>query len=168
MKKTSTAILVSMFVTAVALSGAMAQKRDGSGWHRGHPGKMKHLISQLDLTDAQQAKVTTLHTALIERMDGLRQDLRTLRSEMRALWDSDVPNREAILDKQGELHAIKGQMAELHLGFRLDVYALLTPQQQQRARAMFSKMGHRGYGKGRGYGFGHGKGRGGECPFAEK
>ena len=88
--------------------------------------------------------------------------MKELRQQMQEEWQVDEPDEGAILALHREIHEIRGQLAEYRIQLRLDVMAILTPEQREKARARFNARGQRGKGRGgrfmgRGRGFGRGE-----------
>ncbi len=149
--------VVSLMVFAFALNVEAGSRRG----HRGHKDKgemMARLCDNLDLTDDQQAKVEKLTVETKSETKALRQKLREMRKEMHWLWNAENPNEDAIMTNIEEMSAVKLELKKIGAELRLDIYALLTPEQKakavelkeqhrERRKGMKGKRG-RGYAKG--------------------
>jgi Spy/CpxP family protein refolding chaperone len=108
------------------------------------------MARHLDLTPEQEAKVRELHGEMRSGTEALREKVRNLKDEMRKEWRQEVPDAATILELQKEMHEVKGELAEHRIRFRLDVAAILTPEQREKARARLMEGRGRGKGKGQG------------------
>jgi len=148
---TSKKIISLVSVTALILisASAMAGKGRGEGKDRGFRGdKVARMVRHLDLTPDQEAKVRALHADHKSATKALRERVRALKDEIREAWQQEVPDEAAILALQKEIHEVKGALAEHRVRLRLDVMAILTPDQRERAEAHFRDRGKRGKGRG--------------------
>ena len=124
--------VVSLMVFAFALN-VEARSRRG---HRGHKDKgamAARLCENLDLTAEQQAKVENLRKEAKSETTALRQKLDELRKEMHWLWNAENPNEDAIMTKIEEMNAVKLELKKISAELRLDINALLTPEQKAKA-----------------------------------
>ena len=124
--------VVSLMVFAFALN---VEARSGRG-HRGHKDKGEmsaRLCEKLDLSAEQQAKVKNLREETKSETKVLHQKLRELRKEIHWLWNAENPNEDAIMAKIEEMSAVKLELKKISAELRLDINALLTPEQKAKA-----------------------------------
>ncbi len=110
---------------------------------------------RFNLTPEQAAQLFDLRHQFMNDTAGLRKQVCVKRAELRALWQADKPDESAIVAKQKELHALRGQMLEKSVAFRLKLKAI-APQ----AADCFGPHHRRGPGHGPCPGFGPGGGPG--------
>lgn len=109
-------------------------------YHRGGPiDKIEHLSRRLDLSDEQQMQVQQLMDQTKPKFRALMNDMRDQRKAFDQLLMADNPSRdqiEAAVDKQST--AMKQMMLE-GAQVRADFFALLTPEQRDRAKTLMQK-----------------------------
>ena len=132
----------------------------------GRPGRHmarrgKWMCQQLGLTPEQQKKVDELRQAMKTKAGPVRDQLRTKRSELQALWQAPSPDRAAIVAKMRELSALRDQMTEAQVDFRLGMSSVLTPEQRAKMKEMHGKRGQGKQGRRGGQGGRRGFGGGG-------
>jgi Spy/CpxP family protein refolding chaperone len=119
------------------------------GWH--HHGGPGHLLSKLDLSDAQKQQIKAIMTAGHPQMESLHEQMRANSLKLQQTLPTD-PNYSSIAAQVSQTHgslAAQGmtQRAEL----RAQVFKVLTPAQQTQltaleAQARTSKHGRWGGG----------------------
>ena len=114
------------------------------------PGKW----GRMNLTPEQAAQVFDLKHQFMNDTADLRKQMWVKRAEMAQLWKAEKPDEKAIVAKQREMHALKGQMMEKAVAFRLKMKAI-APE-----LGMFGPGRGMGPGKGMGRGAGMGMGPG--------
>lgn len=125
--------IVLVMAGALVITGAVFGQR-ALGFHEaGH--RVEMLTRFLDLTDAQKASAKTLFDQGREEAKPIVAQLRQGHEEMRAAVTSGKPESEltAIAERQGVL---MGQMTAIHARQMAKFYALLTPEQQQKAQKL--------------------------------
>ena len=169
MKKMMVAVLG---IALLATSGlALAQ-----GWGRGPgmgPGPgggvgFGPCAANLNLSAEQIKQMQELRTQHIADMAPQREKLFAKQAELRSLWAQKGATQEDILGKQKEVNEFRTQLQTAATQHRLELRAILTPEQQTQLQSCMSDAGNAGpgYGK-RGGGFGPGRGMGmgpGGCP----
>lgn len=177
MKKLSIVFLAVLIATALA-STTFAYGW-GGGWGRGHSRSAGGFgcdrdfgaTQELGLTDAQTAKIRDLREAHLKDIKPLRDTMYSKRGELKLLWLQKTPDRQKITAAQKEIGNLRSQMEEKRTNHRLDVFNILTPEQQTRAQALAAGQGcgpgkggpgkgGRGMGPGAGPGMGSGMGPG--------
>jgi Spy/CpxP family protein refolding chaperone len=170
MKTTTTTIIG---IAALALAGlsadAFAQARGPRG---GGPGRG---LAGLGISPEQKQQIEQLRQAAWKQAEPLRAQMDTKLGELRQLWQTDRPDKEALVRKQSELDAIRDQQRSIWIDFRLQVHTLLTPEQRTKWAEQaglglgggFGQGHGRGFMKGGGMGRGHGPGGFGnpDCPL---
>jgi len=159
--KKLTMTLVTVLVVAGLSAYAFAY---GPGWGRGHGGGDcyglygldESSLSQLSLTPEQTAKINALREANLINIKPLRDKMFIKRGDLRLLWLQTNPDQNKILATQKEIRTLRDQMQDKMTAYRLEVFKVLTPEQQEKLKSF--KMG-RGFGPGM-YGSGPGAGPG--------
>lgn len=100
--------------------GRRAGRPEGPG-KRGHGGVLR-LMSQLNLTDAQQQQLR----AIQERFEA---NTRTQREELRKLHDSNQDSTPSA-DTQARLQALRAEINQAMKTTRAEMLAILTPDQR--------------------------------------
>jgi zinc resistance-associated protein len=143
--KTSKMSLVVLL--ALALTVGLA----ASSWARPWGGGKGY---GMNLTPEQAGKLFDLKQKFMNDTAEVRKQIMVKHAELAALWKAEKPDEKAIVAKQKELNALKGQMQEKSVAFRLEARKI-APQLAQ------------GFGPGMGWGM-HGPGGGmgpGGCPM---
>ncbi len=177
MKKKSIITLSIVTFGLIIASWALAQKvdkKDGGSLYRGHPGefgrpgecrgdKAKHergkkhkgegrfngrIGSFLDLTVDQQAKIDKIRAENDKSAQKMHDDIAGLKEKMRAEWRAAKPNKQALLDLHKKMADLRNKLAEQRIAERIDIIALLTPEQRVKNRED-GRGYHRGF-EGRG------------------
>ncbi len=135
-----------MLVLALVLSLSLASAsyaRMGMGG--GHMGMM-------NLTPEQAGQMFDLKQKFMNDTAALRKQMVMKRAEMAALWRTETPDQNNIKAKQKELSALRDQMQEKAMAFRLEARKICP---------MGGKMGGKMGGMGMGGGMACGMGPGG-------
>jgi len=106
------------------------------------------------LTEEQRTQLQELRQKFHSETANLREQIWTMRQELRTLWSDSKSGADAILKKEKELRDLEDQMKDKAVQMKLEARTILTPEQL----AEFGKFG--GPGPERGPGMGHGRGRG--------
>jgi len=140
--------LTASLLMAGLLAGgaAFAQGPDGGGrpgpggrGGRGGPGGPGDLglpLAQLNLTDSQREQVRELTRQRQQNGEQIQQRLRAAMDARRAAMDAMPVNEGAIRSTTADLVAAETEAAILQAHLRADVFALLTPEQQEQARKL--------------------------------
>jgi zinc resistance-associated protein len=143
----------------VLLALALTMGLAASSWARpggpGMGGMGCGMMGAMNLTPDQAGKLFDLRQKFMNDTAEVRKQMVVKRAELAALWKTEKPDEKAIVAKQKELNALKGQMQEKGVAFHLA------------ARQIAPQLAH---------GFGHGMGMGmrgpggcmgqGACPMA--
>lgn len=131
MKNISTLILAGFII----LTGSQAMAWPGSGHSgTGHGNGYACNGADLDLTPDQSVQLLKLKTAFIKAVTPFQNQMITLRSELRILWNVAQPEKEKILAKEKEMSDLSTKISEIRTTYQLDCRAVLTPDQLARTR----------------------------------
>ena len=130
--------IVPIAVSLALVAGGLAvagpgRYRDGNA---GGP-RLQRLARELDLTDGQKARIKEIFDA--HRADGLgaaAQSSRQARRDLRLLIHDPAADESAIRNAATRVAQTEGDLAvERHKMFG-EIYQLLTPEQQEKAKAL--------------------------------
>jgi Spy/CpxP family protein refolding chaperone len=121
------AILLSAGFTANAGAGERGPKAKGEGPKAGKP---MGPLADLNLTPEQKQKMDQIHEAAAKQAEPLHKELDGKMKEMQALWAVDKPDKAAIERKHAEMNAISSKLWGIHIDSKLQIHALLTPEQR--------------------------------------
>lgn len=153
MKKFMIAVGFILLVTIVA-TNLMAWEH-GRGRARmmsepgGGPEGMYAFFGKLNLTADQKTRIEALRNAHLRDIKPLQDQMFSKGGDLKLLWLQTNPDKEKIVAAQRELRAIRDKMEDKAVAHRVDVFNILTPEQQEKARAF---SGGRGPGMGQGRG----------------
>jgi protein CpxP len=150
---TATLLTTGAVMTAVAgLSIASAQTTTTTttppatpsghhGWHH-HRGPW-HLLSKLDLSDAQKAQIKSIMTAAKPEMQSLHQQMRTNMQKLEQTQPSDA-NYSTIASQVSQTHgSLSAQMMTQRANVRAQIFKVLTPAQQTQLATLRAQMAAR-------------------------
>jgi Spy/CpxP family protein refolding chaperone len=155
-----------MVIGVAAPASAQGPGPKGKGAKMGKPmGPM----AGLNLSAEQKQKFDQIHEAAAKQAEPIQKEMAAKAKEMQALWAVDKPDRAAIERKHGEMAALQSKLWGIHIDTRLQIHALLTPEQRAKWAEHPHGMGMHGGGMGMGPGMGmgmgmHGPGMDGDCP----
>jgi periplasmic protein CpxP/Spy len=153
MKKT----VIALGLAVVLLLGITYVYAGGPGFGPGNgPRNCAGGWGASNLTSEQQTKMQEVRQKHYNEVAPLRDKMFSLRQELRTLWSDPKADSKAIEGKTKEMNALRDQMQDKMVQFRLDARNLLTPDQIQ---ALGTGCGQ-GCGPGGGAGPGRGPGRG--------
>ena len=115
--------LCSLFIS----SAVFAQER---GQRRGQ-GKMEQLAQRLGLDAEQMRQFEAIQSQQRQVIRPLKREIRAKRQQMQKLWQTDSPDRGAILAKHAEMDHVRNQLRSIRLDARLAMHAMLSPEQRQ-------------------------------------
>jgi zinc resistance-associated protein len=104
-----------------------------------------HHCGRANLTPEQAGQLFDLRQQFLNDTAGLRKQMAVKRAELRLLWQADTPDEKAIVAKEKEISAVRGQLQPKVVAFRLQVKKIVPK----------GALGPRG-----GCGMGHGMGMG--------
>jgi Spy/CpxP family protein refolding chaperone len=144
--------LIQLGVVGVIGTGLLLAQRGGfGGIGRGHEGMREFLATYLDLTDAQKAQGKAIFENSRTAAQPVVEKLKAGHEEMAAAVKSGASDAElqAIANRQG---ALVGQMIGIHSQSMSKFYALLTPEQKEKADKLHDLMKERFQGRIGGHG----------------
>jgi len=158
--------IAALLLTGLTLStqaGERGPKAKGDG---PKPGMPMGPMAELNLTAQQKQKIDQLHEAAAKQAEPLHKELAAKMKEMQSLWAADKPDRAAIERKHNEMAAINSKLWGIHIDTRLQIHALLTPEQRAKWASHPDMPGMMMHGPGMGgmHGPGGGCMPGGDCP----
>jgi Spy/CpxP family protein refolding chaperone len=147
---------------------AAADRADGDADRPARPDRGARLQERLGLTDAQVEQFASLRTGFRTDHEAVREQMRTKRAELVALFQGASLSRSDLLAKQREIHELAGRVGERRMEMMYATWQILTPEQRAQAGEMLGRLGDgagrrghvRGHGRGLHDGPGDGAGRG--------
>ena len=134
---TAVALVAGLLVTGVA--SAQGPRRGGPGGPGGGgrgPGGPALALGALDLTEAQQQQVRDIREQEREGMRQLEERLRTARDAQQAAIESVPVNEGLIRQTTDALADVQAEAAIRQSHVYNQIWAVLTPAQQTRAKAL--------------------------------
>lgn len=157
-------LLLGTGLTALAAQGAGRNSTDGPRWDKGKACRMEarqdrmgRLFEKLDLSEAQQTEVDKLIAAHREQTAALRKQMVEVRRQMRQAMNPKTFDEKALRRLAAEKSKVQTELMVGRARTHSQIYALLTPEQQELADLARNLKRLRGQGP-RG---------GGECPNPE-
>lgn len=160
-------VVGAMLTGSLVLAGPGGYGRgncDGSGKGPGamsaeqHEDRMEHKLEMmstvLDLTAEQQTQIEALLNRQYQDNKTLREQMQSSREEMHSARNAETFNEADFRVKAAKQAELKTEMMVAHAKLKQQIYALLTPEQQEKADTLGGMMG--GHGEGRhhgGFGF---------------
>lgn len=115
----------------------------GPGGPMGMLGPLGRGLRALGLSDAQRDQVRTILQSHKDEFAPIGERMRAAHQGMRALIEADPADADAIRAKSQELAAVEADAAILGAKVRGEVFAVLTPEQQQKAKDLRATMEQR-------------------------
>ncbi len=130
-----TGLMATLFLLFFLCSHAGAAE-----WGRGRGGPPGQggdftAITGLNLTAEQINAIKALRQAHLTDIRPLQDKMMAKREELKALWLETSPNREKIAVAQEETDKLRMEMHDKIAVYRLSVYRILTPEQQEKVRS---------------------------------
>jgi len=129
--------IVPIAVSFALLAGGLALAGPGRYRERTPGGRLEQLSRQLDLTDGQKARIKEIFEA--HRAAGLgdaARSSRLARRDLRLMIHDPAADESAIRNAATRVAQTEGDLAvERHKMFG-EIYRLLTPEQQDKAKAL--------------------------------
>src|SRR5665213_3759684 len=101
---------------------------------------------RIGITQEQAQKIETQTFNFRKSMIDNRATLQVKRLELGQLLSAETPDRSAIDQKLQEISAARLAQSKARMDFRLDMRAVLTPEQRQKMQQMRQDFRHRGFG----------------------
>ncbi|MFA5110418.1 MAG: periplasmic heavy metal sensor [Desulfobaccales bacterium] len=155
MKASKKSLIVVLALTlCLGLAASSWARPFGGGMGGGMGCGMGHgMMGAMNLTPDQAGKVFDLRQKFMNDTADVRKQMMVKHAELAALWKAEKPDEKAIVAKQKELNALKGQMQEKGVAFRLEM------------RKIAPQLAQFGHGRGMGMGPGGGMMGPGACPM---
>jgi Spy/CpxP family protein refolding chaperone len=99
-------------------------------------------LKGVSLDPEQKAKVKEFKKKVDDEMVQMNKNLLNKSKELRSLWADPKADSEAILKKDKEMRALRDQMADMDIEFKLEVRKILTPEQISKWGGSHHKKGH--------------------------
>ena len=156
-------ILVPALVVGALLTGTLVLAGPG-GYGKGNCGgngpgemsfeqheermgnKLEMMGAVLDLTSEQKTQLETLFNLQYQENQELRDQMHASREAMHEARSSKTFNEADFRTKAAKQAELKTEMMVAHAKLKQQVYALLTPEQQEKADTLGGLMGGRGQG----------------------
>lgn len=125
--------------------GGMMGRR-GPGGPGGPGGPMAGILPELrglGLSDTQREQVRAVFESHKTEMEGIGTRMRTARQALNAAVTADTFDEGAIRAKSADVAVVEADGAVLRAKVRGEVWALLTPEQQQKARDLQARVEQR-------------------------
>jgi protein CpxP len=133
---TAGAALLAAGLGTAALAQGPEGRRGGRGFGPGFPGRGGFPLAQLDLSDAQRQQVRDVMQRHREDMQAIGQRLHEAHAAQRQAVET-VPVNEALVRSTSQaLATAQTDMALLQARIHSDVWNLLTPEQQAKAKEL--------------------------------
>ena len=116
--------------------------------HEGRMARhMEMMVTVLDLSDEQKVQLETLMTQQRQDKQQLREKMRASRDALREVEAAETFNEADFLAKAIRQAEVKTEMMAERAKMKQQIYALLTPEQQEKADKLSEMRGHRGKGR---------------------
>lgn len=137
-------LLTGGFAAGTVATHAQGGPRGGFG-RGGHDfGLMREIgIGRLDLTDAQRQQVRTILQGQRDTQGQIRQRMRAAHKALNDAVSAPAFDEAAVRARSAELAAVQADAAVVRARIRSEVWAILTPEQQQKATELRAKMAER-------------------------
>jgi zinc resistance-associated protein len=155
--KKLTIILAVILLVALVSSPALAQRGWGGRMGPAYGGDFT-TAPGLNLTAEQKTKMDALRDSFLKDAKPLQDELYSKQGDMRLLWLEKKPDQAKIAAMQKEVRALRDQIQDKAMNYRLTMFSMLTPEQQDTLRN-YGPAG-RGFATSMGRGPGHGRGMG--------
>lgn len=135
-------------MTMSAFSGVDCNERgfDRRGMRDGAQ-HLNMLAVALDFSDEQKAQVKAMASANRDKMQTMRQQQRQGQQQLRQMMDSENFDEQAFRLAAGKVAATKVDMMVMRAQHRQAVFAVMTPEQREKAKNLKQAMGPKRCGK---------------------
>ena len=129
-------LVAALTVPALAQGPEGRQHGKRGGFGRMGPGASGLPLRQLDLTDAQREQVRGIVSARQAELKAIHEKLRVARSAQQAAVTRVPVDENEVRARVQESAAIEADLAVVRARVHEQIYQLLTPEQQQKARTL--------------------------------
>lgn len=164
------ATLAVLLLVAGMASAQRGRGGPGMGMGRGGGGQCglglglglgPNVMSQLQLTNDQVAKLQAITNQFTSDTQPLRAQLQTKLKELAVLWTAEKPNKSAIQSKIAEVDRVRAQIRDAMVDRTFAAMGVLTQAQKAKLRQQVKTSPSFGVGMGYGLGLGCGMNGGG-------
>ena len=128
------AILSALIATAMVFAANAGNgKGKGRNFDRGIKGFP--MPASLELTEAQQQKVSALKDKERSEIDKIQTEMDNVREDIRVQWEKEKIDKPKLKSLHKKMQSLRALMGDARLNFRLAVYDILTPEQRKKAAA---------------------------------
>lgn len=128
--------------------GQMGLGMKGHGMKGDRMGHLLKMAEELDLTDAQIDQIKKIRTDFQLRMVDARAELQKAQIGLNSLKHDAEASQLSVFAAIDNLSEKQAEMNKMQYAHRQEIHAVLTPEQQERAKAL--KKGHGQCGMGHG------------------
>ncbi|MEO0081038.1 MAG: Spy/CpxP family protein refolding chaperone [candidate division WOR-3 bacterium] len=96
-------------------------------------------LAGLDLSPEQHEKLDKLQMSFLKETMPLGTDIRIKEMELAALWRADKLDTKSIVAKVKEIAEVRTRLEVARVMHQIDVYNILTPDQQSKVRKMLAR-----------------------------
>ena len=142
--KFKTLTIASLSAIAIATPIALAQttgtdqntpraergEHEGHGWGRGEHGRRGGMFRDINLTEDQKTRMKQIHESFRARTEGLRQELRAKRQELRQASEGSTFNEALATQKLQEAAGLEAKLMGERFKLRQEMQSVLTPEQK--------------------------------------
>ncbi len=121
---------IAALLFGIASSAEAAERAAKAKGETPKAGKPMGPWADLNLTPEQKQKMDQIHEAAAKQAEPLQKELAAKMKEMQALWAVEKPDKAAIERKHAEMNAINSKLWAIHIDSKLQIHALLTPEQR--------------------------------------
>ncbi|MBL0716404.1 MAG: Spy/CpxP family protein refolding chaperone [Desulfosarcina sp.] len=131
LRKMAVLVIVAGMLVMVAGVGVRWAHAFGPGGHGGYGGGFGglKLLMQLDLTDAQKARILAMLPRYRAEKDARQEELYAMRKRVQALMEADTYNEDEVRQAFREMAPLMEDMAVGRAQFMFDIKSVLTPEQ---------------------------------------
>ena len=134
-------LMVVFVLAAMAVPAGASHGTKGAGFDRNIAS-----VPDLNLTEAQSAKIATLKTSFLTDVKPLRDKLFSKRGDLKLLWREKNPDQAKILAAQKQIRVLRGQIQDRVTTYRLSVRKVLSDEQRDKLKAYRQNRGFAGHG----------------------
>jgi periplasmic protein CpxP/Spy len=155
--RTTKILTAALAIITLGLGGIAMAQDGGGGGRRGHggpggffrggpggPGGPGFPLRQLDLTDAQREQVKAIFDSHKDEFQAIGERMKTARQAQQAAIETQPLDEAAIRAKSTDLAAVAADAAVLRAKVHAAVFQVLTPEQQEKAKALKAEREKRG------------------------
>jgi len=104
-------------------------------------GPAPSVASALQLTEDQEAVITSLHDGYEQEFCPLQNQLLSKRRELEQLWEASDPDQAKIIAKELEIQQIQGRIQEISTRHHLKCRQILSPEQRKTLSTLSEQSG---------------------------